>query len=87
MHQFIRNKPSIVAVRSLVREEGSSLIDDVADAQIDALIHQLVDRPAATSDWLASIAGWTAESAGLAASCAAVADGSVLDCPPSLRPS
>jgi hypothetical protein len=58
MHQLatIPNKPTIAAVRALVRDEGSSLLDEVTDTQIDAAIKQNIDRPAATVHLLAGSA-------------------------------
>ncbi len=49
-------KRGIPAVRAIVREEGSSLLDHVTDAQIDAAIQRDINRPAVTATLLAGAA-------------------------------
>jgi hypothetical protein len=76
--------PSIAAVRALVREEASSLLDDATDAQIDAAIKQNINRPVATLHMLAGSAIVSLEFQVLADKLRqAVSDGSVLDYEPS----
>ena len=85
MHQLatIPDKPSIAAVRALVREESSSLLDGVTDDQIDAAIKRDIDRPAATINLLAGSAIATLELPVIADKLRqAVSDGSALDYAP-----
>ena len=85
MHQFpdVPVKPNIAEVRALVREEGSSLLDHVADDQIDAAIKQNIDRPAATPYLLAGSAIAILELPVIADRLSqAVSDGSVLEYEP-----
>jgi hypothetical protein len=75
--------PSIAEVRALVREEGSSLLDGVSDAQIDTAIRRDINRPAATIGLLAGSAIGIVELEVLIDKLRqAVSDGSVLDSEP-----
>lgn len=75
--------PSITAVRAVIREEGSALLDDGTDAQIDAAIQQDINRPSATPHLLAGSAIATLELPVIADRLRqAVSDGSVLDYEP-----
>lgn len=58
MHQLpiIANKPTIAEVRALVREEGSSLLDQATAEQIDNAIRRDIGRPAVTATLLAGAA-------------------------------
>jgi hypothetical protein len=73
-------KPTVARVRALVREEGSSLLDQVTDQQIDKAILRDIRRPAVTLNLLAASAIYIIEFDVLLDKLrAAIADGSVLD--------
>ena len=72
--------PTVERVRALVRAEGSSLLDQVTDLQIDKAILQDIRRPAVTLNLLAASAIYIIEFDVLLDRLrAAIADGSVLD--------
>jgi len=73
-------KPTVARVRALVREEGSSLLDQVTDQQIDKAILRDIRRPAVTLNLLAASAIYIIEFDVLLDRLReGIADGSVLD--------